>query len=733
MSEEMAKQYDPSEIEDKIYDRWEKSGLFHAEADSEKNPYTIMIPPPNVTGVLHMGHGLNNTIQDILIRYHKMLGYNTLWMPGTDHAGIATQNVVERKLAKEGKKRHDVGRKAFIDEVWKWKEEHGSTIIKQLKKLGASCDWSRERFTMDDGLSKAVKEVFVSLHEKDLIYKGEYIINWCPRCGTALADEEAEHQDTAGSFTHIRYAFADGSGDIEIATTRPETMLGDTAVAVHPDDDRYKDKIGKMLNLPLSDREIPLIADEHADMEFGTGAVKVTPAHDPNDFEIGNRHDLPRINVMKEDGTMNDNAPEKYRGMDRFECRKAVVEDLKAAGAFIKQEPHQHSVGHCYRCDTVVEPYLSKQWFVKMGPLAEPATKAVEEGKITFHTERWKKVYLNWMHNIRDWCISRQIWWGHQIPAWYAVSETDGKILNATPFFVARTEEEARKSAEEKYGKDVVLKQDPDVLDTWFSSWLWPFSTLGWPDKSPELAHFYPTSVLSTDMGIIFFWVARMIMAGYFCMGELPFTDVYIHGTVMDDKGRKMSKSLGNGIDPLEVIKEYGADALRYTMIAITPQGQNTLLSMDKFQIGSRFANKMWNASRYILMNLEGTEMKAISELPLDFEDRWILSRLQKTAELVKENMASYRLNDMATGLAHFFRDDFCDWYIEFSKKRLYGEDTDRKGTAISVLGHVLRQSLKLLHPGHALYHGRNISETSGNTGKHHACRIPGVRQKPDR
>lgn len=699
MAGKMAKQYDPSLIEDTIYAEWEKSGVFHAEVDSEKEPYSIMIPPPNVTGALHMGHGLNNTIQDILIRYHKMCGYNTLWMPGTDHAGIATQNVVERKLAREGKERHEIGRERFIEEVWKWKEKHGSTIIRQLKKLGASCDWERERFTMDEGLSRAVKEVFVSLHEKELIYKGEYIINWCPRCGTALAEEEVEHQDIAGTFTHIRYPFANGRGGVIVATTRPETMLGDTAVAVHPNDERYKDKIGKMLKLPLSNREIPLIADEHVDMNFGTGAVKVTPAHDPNDFEIGNRQGLPRIKVMREDGTMNENAPEKYHGMDRFECRKNVVEDLKAAAVLIKQEAHQHSVGHCYRCDTVVEPYLSRQWFVKMGPLAEPAIKAVDEGKITFYTERWKKVYLNWMNNIRDWCISRQIWWGHQIPAWYAVSETDGAIINETPFFVARTEEKARKEAEEKYGKDVILKQDPDVLDTWFSSWLWPFSTLGWPDNNADLAHFYPTSVLSTDMGIIFFWVARMIMAGYFCMGEIPFTDVYIHGTVMDDKGRKMSKSLGNGIDPLEVIKEYGADALRYTMIAITPQGQNTLLSIDKFQIGSRFANKMWNASRYILMNMEGKEMQDIKKLNLEFEDRWIISSLQKTAQQVRENMASYRLNDVARGLAHFFRDDFCDWYIEFSKKKLYGDNIEKKQIAVSVLGHVLKQSLKLLHP----------------------------------
>ena len=724
--EEMAKRYTPAEFEERIYKEWESSGKFTAQVEKDKKPYTIVIPPPNVTGVLHMGHGLNNTIQDTLIRYHRMRGANVLWLPGTDHAGIATQNVVEKKLAKEGRKRRDMGREAFIEEVWRWKEEHGSTIVNQLRKLGSSCDWSRERFTMDEGLSQAVREVFVRLYEKDLIYRGEYIINWCPRCGTALSDEEAEHKEIAGTFTYIRYPLAEAKGDVRgrdgksdevissqatgacdaiiVATTRPETMLGDTAVAVHPGDERYRHLIGREVVLPLTGRTIPIIADAMVDREFGTGAVKITPAHDPNDFESGKRHNLPRLNVMREDGTMNENAPEKYRGMDRFACRKAVLADLEAGGFFVRQEKIKHAVGHCYRCDTIVEPYLSKQWFVRMAPLAEPAIRAVQDGQITFYIERWKKVYLNWMHGIRDWCISRQIWWGHQIPAWYAVSETGGKVTGETPWFVARTEEEARAQAAARFGEGVVLRQDADVLDTWFSSWLWPFSTLGWPKETPDLAYFYPTSVLVTDMGIIFFWVARMIMAGYFCMGRLPFSDVYIHGTVMDDKGRKMSKSLNNGINPLDVIREYGADALRYTMLAITPPGQNSLLAMEKFQIGSRFANKVWNASRYILSGIEGRPSSPglPSRESMAFEDRWILSRLQKTIQAVHGDMAEYRLNDAANGLAHFFRDDFCDWYIEFTKQRLYGDDAAGAPggeTARALLLYLLEASLRLLHP----------------------------------
>lgn len=705
MANEMAPRYTPAEFEERLYEQWESSGKFIAKIDSAKKPYTIVIPPPNVTGVLHMGHGLNNTIQDMLIRYHRMRGANVLWLPGTDHAGIATQNVVEKKLAQEGKKRQEIGRERFIEEAWKWKEEHGSTIVKQLRKLGSACDWTRERFTMDAGLSRAVREVFVRLYKKDLVYRGEYIINWCPRCGTALSDEEAEHKEIAGTFTWIRYPFAqprEGDPDgIVVATTRPETMLGDTAVAVHPHDERYANLVGRELTLPLCGRTIPIIADAMVDREFGTGAVKITPAHDPNDFQTGVRHNLPRVNVMREDGSINENAPEKYRGMDRFACRKAVLADLEAGGFFVKQEKIQHSVGHCYRCDTIVEPYLSRQWFVRMAPLAEPAIRAVENGDIRFYIERWKKVYLNWMRNIRDWCISRQLWWGHQIPAWYAVSETGGRITDDTPIFVAHSEEEARAEAVARFGEGVELRQDADVLDTWFSSWLWPFSTLGWPDETPDLAYFYPTTVLVTDMGIIFFWVARMIMAGYFCMGELPFRHVYINSTVMDAKGRKMSKSLNNGIDPLDVIREYGADALRFTMLAITPPGQNTLLSMEKFQIGSRFANKIWNASRYILSNAEGLD--SLPELAprerQSFEDRWILSRLERAIRGLHEEMADYRLNDAANNLAHFFRDDFCDWYIEFTKQRLYGESVRQKADALSVLLYVLEASLRLLHP----------------------------------
>jgi len=798
--EEMPTRYTPAEFEERIYKQWESSGKFAAKIDQARKPYTIVIPPPNVTGVLHMGHGLNNTIQDALIRYHRMCGENVLWLPGTDHAGIATQNVVEKKLAKEGRKRREMGRERFIEEVWKWKEEHGSVIVSQLRKLGAACDWSRERFTMDEGLSRAVREIFVRLYEKGLLYRGEYIINWCPRCGTALSDEEAEHKEIAGTFTWIRYPFADTDAEspdfasdnqavkkivpknpaalpavgpdptqtnpaaeysaapalssadpsvescadvdsdsaqanqaaeysaapedavhaqansaaeysaaapcadgIVVATTRPETMLGDTAVAVHPEDERYKHLIGRRLKLPLCDREIPIVADTMVDREFGTGAVKITPAHDPNDFESGKRHGLPRINVMREDGTMNENAPERYRGMDRFACRKAVLADLEAGGYFVKQEKIKHAVGHCYRCDTIVEPWLSRQWFVRMAPLAEPAIRAVENGDIKFYIERWKKVYLNWMYGIHDWCISRQLWWGHQIPAWYAVSETGGRITPETPVFVARSAEEAASAAAARFGEGAALRQDEDVLDTWFSSWLWPFSTLGWPEKTPDLAYFYPTSVLVTDMGIIFFWVARMIMAGYFCMGELPFKDVYINSTVMDERGRKMSKSLNNGIDPLDVIREYGADALRFTMLAITPPGQNTLLSMEKFQLGSRFANKVWNASRYILSNIGESSAPLGLALPpredLRFEDRWILSRLQGIARELCQDMAEYRLNDAANGIAHFFRDDFCDWYIEFSKQRLYGEDENEKAVVRAVLAHVLETSLRLLHP----------------------------------
>lgn len=681
--------YSPDQFEERIYSFWEKEGLFHAERSDQKNPFSIVIPPPNITGVLHMGHGLNNTLQDVLIRWQRMQGREACWIPGTDHAGIATQNVVEKKIRKDsGKTRDDVGRKDFIKEVWKWKEEHGHTIIHQLKKLGSSCDWDRVRFTMDEGLSNAVREVFVRLYEKNLIYRGKYIINWCPRCRTALSDEEAEHQEQEGGLYHILYPVKGEDRSVTVATTRPETLLGDTAVAVNPKDDRYNDLIGKTLVLPMTGREIPVISDPFVDPEFGTGCVKVTPAHDPNDFEMGLRHKLQSINVMNPDGTMNENCPEEYRGMDRFECRKALIADLQKRNLFQKREPHSHSVGHCYRCDTVVEPRLSEQWFVKMKPLAKPALQAVETGKINFYPERWKKVYLNWMNNIRDWCISRQIWWGHRIPVWYC---SCGEVI------VSRTDPKNCPKCQNKE-----IKQDEDVLDTWFSSWLWPFSTLNWPQDNPDLDFFYPTNVLITDPGIIFFWVARMIMAGIEFTGKIPFSDVYIHGVILDDKGRKMSKSLGNGIDPLDVIKEYGADALRYTILSITAQGQNVLLSMDKFQIGKFFANKIWNAAKYVLMNAENIQPES-AELPLicdlNTADQWILHSLEELKRSVRENLEKYRFNDACLALHDFFWHRFCDWYLEISKVDLYSDDPEKQKKAMAVLLYLLRQALILLHP----------------------------------
>ncbi len=681
--------YDPDKIESKNYDFWLKNGFFKASSDSKKTPYTIVIPPPNVTGVLHMGHGLNNTIQDIIIRWKRMQGFEANWIPGTDHAGIATQNVVEKKLKKElHMSRHQLGRDKMIEEIWKWKEQNGSTIIQQLKKLGSSCDWDRERFTMDEGLSDAVKEVFVSLHEKGLIYRGKYIINWCPRCGTALADEEAEHKDTEGALYHIKYPVKGENDFVIVATTRPETMLGDTAVAINPKDQRYTRLHGKTLILPLVGREIPVILDEMVDMEFGTGCVKVTPAHDPNDFEMGRKHNLEFINILTPDAKMNENVPEQYQKMDRFDCRKQLIEDLEKQGMFLKKEKHLHAVGHCYRCDTVVEPYLSEQWFVKMKPLAEPALKAVEDGTITLYPERWRKVYLNWMNNIRDWCISRQIWWGHRIPVWYCEC---GEVI------VSRT-------TPTKCGTcgSSQLRQDEDVLDTWFSSWLWPFSTLGWPEKGKDLSFFYPTQTLVTDAGIIFFWVARMIMAGYAFMGKAPFKDVYIHGTIMDSQGRKMSKSLGNGIDPLDVIKSHGADALRYTITSITAPGQNVFLSMDKFTTGKYFANKIWNASKYILQNFETLAPSRIDRFDLaglNIADRWILANVEELKTKVTRDFEKFKFNDAALALYDFIWHRFCDWYLEISKVDLYSQDKVKQEKGISILLYVLKESLKLLHP----------------------------------
>jgi len=683
---EMEKTYNPKKVEEKWYSFWEKEGFFHSQIDIERKPFTIVIPPPNITGVLHMGHGLNNTIQDILIRWKRMQGYNAMWLPGTDHAGIATQNVVEKELTRQGKTRHDVGREKFIELVWEWKEKYGSTIITQLRKFGASCDWQREHFTMDEGLSRAVREVFVRLYNEGLIYRDKYIINWCPRCQTALSDEEVEHRTEKSYLYYVKYPFRDGDGGIDIATTRPETMLGDTAVAVNSGDGRYKRYIGKTLILPLVGRELPVIADDYVDMEFGTGAVKITPAHDPNDFEIGIRHKLSQVNIFNPDATINENGINDCIGMDRFECRQVVVEELKKGGYYLKQEPYSHEIGHCYRCHTVIEPYLSEQWFVKMKPLAEPAIKVVSEGKIEFIPRRWKKVYMNWMENIKDWCISRQIWWGHRIPVYYC-RECGQRF--------ASVDEPDRCL----YCKKSDIYQDEDVLDTWFSSQLWPFSTLGWPQKTRELEYYYPTDVLVTDPGILFFWVARMIMSGLKFMGDIPFRDVFIHGVVMDELGRKMSKSLGNGIDPLEVVERFGADAMRFTIVNITPPGQNLLLSMNKFNVGARFANKIWNASRYILMNIEGITPLFPEEKELDTADRWILTLYQETVRRMNQSLSKYRLNDVSSLIYEFFWHEFCDWYIEISKVKLYSSDETARSRAAGMLVYILEGCLRLLHP----------------------------------
>jgi len=683
---EPGKRYDPKKVEEKWYKFWEENNLFHSEVDTARTPFAIVIPPPNVTGVLHMGHGLNNTIQDILIRWRRMQGYNALWLPGTDHAGIATQNVVEQELAKSGKTRHEVGRERFIDLVWQWKEKYGSTIIEQLRKFGASCDWVRERFTMDEGLSRAVREVFVRLFNEGLIYKGKYIINWCPRCQTALADEEVEHETEQAFLYYIKYPFKNVNGGIVVATTRPETMLGDTAVAVNPHDKRYKKHLGQTLILPLVKREIPLISDGYVDIEFGSGAVKITPAHDPVDFEMGIRHDLEQVNIFNIDATINENGIPECIGMDRYECREVVVEELKKRGNFIKQEPYTHEVGHCYRCHTVIEPYLSEQWFVKMKPLANAAIEAVKGGKTVFHPERWKKVYMNWMYNIRDWCISRQIWWGHRIPVYYC--RECGSV------FASVDEPRGCGSCESKE-----IYQDEDVLDTWFSSQLWPFSTLGWPDKTDDLLYYYPTSVLVTDPGILFFWVARMIMSGVKFMGETPFEDVYIHGIVMDAQGRKMSKSLGNGIDPLEVVEKYGADAMRFTIVNITPLGQNLLLSMDKFNVGARFANKIWNASRYISMNIKDIELREVKKEVLDTADKWIMTLYEETVKKMNVVLEEYRLNEASSLIYEFFWHEFCDWYIEISKVKLYCEDEESRSHAAAMLVQILEGCMRLLHP----------------------------------
>jgi len=679
---ELPKRYDPGKVEDAIYRMWE-GGRFFESRISEKPAYVVVIPPPNVTGALHMGHALNETIQDILIRFKRMQGFNALWLPGTDHAGIATQNVVERELAKKKIKRQDLGREKFLDEVWKWKERYGSRIINQLKRLGNSCDWSRTRFTMDDGLSKAVKEAFVTLYEKGYIYRGLYIINWCPRCRTALSDDEVEKRDEQGNLWYLKYPFKEGAGFVTVATTRPETMLGDTAVAVNPRDERFKQLVGKRVVLPLIGREMPIIADDFVDPKFGTGCVKVTPAHDPNDFEMGKRHNLESVNIMREDGVINENGGD-YAGLDRFEARNRVVEDLKKQGFLEKIEDYVVPLGHCYRCHTVIEPRLSDQWFVSMKPLAKKAIEATETGRVKFHPARWTKEYLRWLHEVRDWCISRQIWWGHRIPAYYCESSDHLAVAREKP-------DECKECGCREF------RQDEDVLDTWFSSALWPFSTLGWPEESAkeELDYYYPTDVLVTDRGIIYFWVARMVMMGLELMKDVPFSDVYIHGTILDEIGRKMSKSLGNGIDPIEMIQRYGADAVRFSLIMLTAEGQDVKLSVDKFEMGRNFCNKLWNASRFALMNLGKVKAGKIDEDVLQFEDRWILSRLNRCIKDVSGDLESYRFNSAIQALYAFFWHDFCDWYLEIIKKRMRSSDAG----AASVLAWALDNCLRMLHP----------------------------------
>ena len=685
----MRKQYDPSIVENKIYKMWIDNKSFSADETSKKSAYSMVIPPPNITGILHMGHALNNTVQDILIRYKRMDGFETLWLPGTDHAGIATQNVVERNLSKKGKNRFGLGRDTFIKEVWKWKKEYQSTIINQLKRLGCSCDWDKERFTMDEGLSRAVRNVFIKLYHDGLIYRGKYIINWCPRCRTALSDEEATHKDIKSNLWYFKYPYAEGDGAVIVATTRPETMLGDTAVAVNPSDERYSALIGKKVILPLAHREIPVIADAFVDKNFGTGAVKVTPAHDPNDFLIGQRHNMEPVVVIDEGGNMCGAIPQKYIGQDRFACRKIILEDMKKEGLLDKTEEYGHAVGHCYRCDTITEPYYSDQWFVKMKPLAEMALQPVLDNIIKIYPERWRKTYIEWMENIRDWCISRQIWWGHRIPVWYCNDCREIIVADEPPKKCCTC-------------SSTNLKQDEDVLDTWFSSWLWPFSTMGWPEQTPLLKKFYPTRALTTAPEIIFFWVARMIMAGLYCVGKVPFTDVILHGTVRDKSGRKMSKSLGNSIDPLEIISLYGADALRLSMIMITAQGADVFLEKNTFDIGRNFANKLWNASRFLLSNLK--DQQEFLQLPdpktFKAEDKWILSRLNRSILNVRKSIDSYRFNEACHVMYDFTWHDFCDWYVEAKKADLYqNDDPAGKDNALNLCSYILAQILKLLHP----------------------------------
>ncbi len=683
MAKELAKAYEPAQFENKIYEFWMNNGFFHAEIDKDKKPYTIVMPPPNITGQLHMGHALDNTLQDILIRFKRMQGYSALWLPGTDHASIATEAKIVEAMRKEGVTKEDIGREKFLERAWAWKAEYGGRIVKQLRKIGSSADWERERFTMDEGCNKAVKEVFVRLYEKGLIYRGERIINWCPKCLTSISDAEVEYEEQAGHFWHLRYPLKDGSGYINLATTRPETLLGDTAVAVNPNDERYKDMVGKTLILPIVHREIPIVADDYVEMDFGTGVVKITPAHDPNDFEVGLRHNLEIINVMTDDAKITDDYP-KYAGMDRYEARKAIVKDLEEEGALVKIEDYSHNVGTCYRCSTTVEPRVSKQWFVKMKPLAQPAIDAVKNDDTEFVPPHFEKTYFHWLENIRDWCISRQLWWGHQIPAFYCDDCGETVVTKENEAFCP------------KCGKK--MRQDPDTLDTWFSSALWPFSTLGWPEKTPEMEYFYPTSVLVTGYDIIPFWVMRMMFSGLEHVGEVPFKTVLIHGLVRDSQGRKMSKSLGNGIDPLEVIDKFGADALRLTLVTGNAPGNDMRYSEEKITASRNFANKLWNASRFVHMNIDDYSVENKLPEELEIEDKWIISTLNRVAKEVADNLDKFELGIAVQKVYDFIWDYYCDWYIELAKARLQSEGKSAQN-ARQVLVWVLEKALRLLHP----------------------------------
>ena len=685
MATEMNKTYNPSEIEDRLYKKWMDKKYFHAEVDRSKKPFTIVMPPPNITGQLHMGHALDNTLQDILIRFKRMQGYNALWQPGTDHASIATEVKVTNKLKEEGIDKEELGREGFLKRTWEWKEEYGGRIVSQLKKLGSSADWDRERFTMDEGCSKAVQEVFIRLYEKGYIYQGSRIINWCPVCQTSISDAEVEYEDQAGHFWHINYPIVGTDKCIEIATTRPETMLGDTAIAVHPDDERYKDLVGKMVLLPIVNKEIPIVVDSYVDKEFGTGAVKITPAHDPNDFEVGKRHNLEEINILNDDGTINENGG-KFAGMDRYEARKAIVKELEEEGYLVRIEAHEHNVGTHDRCHTTVEPMVKKQWFVKMSEMAKPAIEAVKNGDLRFVPGHFDRTYLHWLENIRDWCISRQLWWGHRIPAYYC--DECGEIVVAKEM----------PSVCPKCGC-THFTQDEDTLDTWFSSALWPFSTLGWPEKTEDLDYFYPTNVLVTGYDIIFFWVIRMVFSGYEQTGKCPFSDVLIHGLVRDEQGRKMSKSLGNGIDPLEIIEQYGADALRLTLVTGNAPGNDMRYSEKKIIASRNFANKVWNASRFMLMNIEKADLSNVSLADLTPADKWILSKANSLVKEVTDNMEKYDFGVAVAKLNDFIWEEFCDWYIEMVKPRLYNEEDTTKAAALFTLKKVLTISLKLLHP----------------------------------